>query len=263
MSDEIDKLAVGLAADHKAAKRKGSKALDVTGDGSGTALPPVEGDGAPELREAVANLGAAVTAADEADDTNVDKPNDTVAKIERMVEAADWNTSTLVGDMADTMLDLFKTRDRVWWQTLESDQREIVAAIRNAAQDIVGKAVRIIASAGDDGFYAKLEKYGEGGGLKISLAAEATEANVLACHRAHNQFVVVKRHDPASFSGTRRDPTITPDQPPLEFSDGDAGEQQQQGEPDPADADRDLVDAADGILKGDADGGDPFGGQGE
>lgn len=262
MPDPIDSLAVGLAADHQAEKRKRAKKGDAT-DGVNQGQPPVEGDGAPELREAVASLGEAVAATDqgEPDDEVVDRPNVMADRIEAISVDAVLDKSTLVGDLVETILELFKTRDRLWFQTLESDQRTIVSAIQHASRELVSKAVVIIAGASDAGFRAKLEKYGEAGGLKISLSTEATEDNVLACHRAHNQYVMVRRIDPAEFSSTKRDPaTLTDaDEPPLEFEGGKAEAPAAPPPPvDPADADRDLLDAADGLdqVKDDAD---PFG----
>jgi hypothetical protein len=168
--------------------------------------------------------------------------------------------------VVETMLELFKTRDRLWFQTLESDQRIIVSALQHAAKELVSKAVVIIAGASDSGFRAKLEKYAEGGGLKISLSTDATEANVLACHRAHDKYVQVRLIDPAEFSSTKRDPATltTSDEPALEFEGSKATEPAAPPPPaDPADADQDLVDAADGALAGDSDAKDPFAGEGE
>lgn len=227
MSDDpIAALAVGLAEDHKADKRRRARKTtdgetgqaeggQETAEG-GAPLEPVEGDGVTELREAVAELGDTLDEAEE-----VTYP--IAARIEAMAETAVLDTRTLVGDLRDTFLDMFRTRPKPWSQMTEDEQRQVIIALEQASRHLVTQAVQLVSAAGDGSFTAKLEKYADGGGLKIALTAESTTDNVLACHAAQGQYVTVARYDPKPFSGERRAPTIEPDEPEMLFE-GDQGD---------------------------------------
>jgi hypothetical protein len=206
MSDPLDTLAVQVAEDHKATKRRGAKKPDAE-----PANPtPVEGEGSAELRVAVAELGDTVAAAE-------DQESALALRIEKTAESAVLDTRTLVGDIRDALLEIFKTRPKPWSQYLEDEQRQIAAALEQAARDLVNGAVQLINEDADEGFTAKLEQYTDKGGLKIALTAEATTDNVIACHRAQGQYVKILRVDPKPYSSARRDPAIDPDAPEMTF----------------------------------------------
>lgn len=260
MADEIEKLAVGLAADHQADKVKknakpakaGAKAeADATAAGSSP-------DEAAALGTVVADAVKDATGGTEAGDQGTDeKPSIMAERIENITAEADIETKTLVGDLLATLLDLFKTRPKPWSQMPEDDQTQVVIALRNAATDLVGNAVRLIANAGDGAFTAKLEQYADKGALKIALTAESTTDNVLACHAAQGQFVVVKRFDTRPFSSERREVYTDPDQPAMAFDkDADQPPKRDISDDDLADP---FGDDKDGDRKDKDEGNAPFG----
>jgi len=243
MADELDKLAVGIAEDHRAAKRKGKSASEVTPETVNETETPSS-----ELTESLQALGDAVDARDDDQDRATDLMTDRIVAI---AETAELDRGTMVGDVRDTLLDLFKANPKPWSALLEDQQRRIADALETAARTIIRAIVVIVAEddAAGGTIHAKLESYAEKGGLKIALTANGDRDTVLALHDAVGQQVVVKRADTNRYGGERRQPQTDPDQPGLEF------ESDQDGQRDPftgPEGDADLVDAADG-LGGDHD----------
>lgn len=282
MSDEIDNLGAKLAEDHKADKRRRAKAatadtvaagaiegagaaLDAGGDArdvaaaaiggaaAGTAEALNDDDGRAELREAVADLGAAVDA--KGDD---EKPSLVAERIERIQAEAPIDTAYLSGDLFRLMLDLFQTRGKPWSQMLEDEQRKVAIALKSACADALSRTVHAVRSGGAGSFTAKLEGYTNKGAFKINLTAEATRDTSNALFDAEGQFVTVQRADPAQFSGTRpgtvEEFEPDPDQGGLGFeADSDRkapdpfedSNQIEDADRDPEDRDRDLADDLD------------------
>lgn len=212
-NDPIAALAVGVAADHQAQKRKNARK---------TAAPDTatETEGGAELKDAVADLGDAINARDADDDRATDFMIDRMTAI---ANEATMASGTLVGDVRDTLLDLFKANPKPWSSLLEDQQRRIADGLEHCAQVIIRAIVVIVAEDDAQGatIHAKLESYAEKGGLKIALTANGDRDTVLALHDAVGQQVVVKRADTNRYAGQRRGAEIDPNQPGLAFE-GDA-----------------------------------------
>jgi len=240
MADELDKLAVGIAEDHKAARRKAKATPEVT---PSTVNEPETSAPSGELAESLQALGDAVDARDENQDRATDLMTDRLVAI---AETAELDRGTLVGDVRDTLLDLFKANPKPWSALLEDQQRRVADALETAARTIVRSIVVIVAEddAAGGTIHAKLESYAEKGGLKIALTANGDRDTVLALHDAVGQQVVVKRADTNRYGGERRPLQTDPDQAGLGF------EADQDGHRDPftgPEGDDDLVDAAEGL----------------
>lgn len=234
MPDEIDKLAVGVAEDHRASKRrtKAAKAGDEARDEALDAGSPQDeadalatviegkvaeaGEDEGSLSDAVDSLGAAIDARDADEDRATDFMVD---RLIRIAQESEFERGTLVGDVRDTLLDLFKANPRPWDTLKEDQQRAIAGGLETAAKVLIRAVVLVVAEDGEGGntIHAKLESYAEKGGLKIALTANGDRDTVLALHDAVGQQVVVRRADATRYDGQRRPPAVDPDQPDLQF----------------------------------------------
>jgi hypothetical protein len=219
--EALAKVATGLAADHQEKKRKGRGKAD-TEAAIGEAAAG---------QDAAENLGG--EDADEADivgdeaeipeaPTAIDHAVD---RLTNLAMDAHFETGSLVGDVRDTLLDLYRANPKPWSQLLEADQRNIASALEHVAQVMVRKIVLIVAEDDAAGrtVHAKLESYAEKGGFRIALTASSDSETALALHEAVGHEVILKRADMNHYNGQRGDPPINPDQPDLLFE-GEEGE---------------------------------------
>lgn len=244
--DPIAALAVGVAADHQEEKRRRSRKAGATTESATETqaddTPPTIND--PELRAATESLGDAV------EDRDADEDRATDFMVDRLVsiaQTAELDRGTLVGDVRDTLLDLFKANPKPWSQLLEDQQRRIADALETSAKALIRSIVVIVAEDNEEGaaIHAKLESYAEKGGLKIALTANGDRETVLALHDAVGQQVVVKRADSTRYGGQRREAGVQPDQPGLGF---EADSDRQAADPFAGPAgDEDLVAAAEDL----------------
>lgn len=258
MSDDpIAALAVGLNEDAKAARKGRSKEKAEAADT--VAAGAIEGAGAAleaggDARDvAAAAIGGAAAATAEVTDEDGEHFQESVmvGRMEVITDEAEFDGASLRGDLRDVMLDLFRTRGRLWGD-MQRDEQELVAKqIDISCRDLIRRVVHVVRMDGDGAFEAKLEGYTEKGGLKISMTAEPTLDTVIALHNASQKICTIRVADPETYLGERKEPKLDDDQAPLPFESGEAQH--------PAD-DSDLAGEADGELKSELDGDsdDPF-----
>lgn len=218
MPDPFESLAVGLNEDAKA-KRRAKKA---------------ESEPAAELPEvsATAETGEEIpdTEADilpDSDDDGDEEPGTraielAVDRFTNIAMEADFESGTLIGDVRNTLLDLFKANPRPWSEINETDQRTIADGLEFISGIIVRKIVLIVATddVGSQTIHGTLESYAEKGNLTIKMTAEGSVDNVVALHNAVGGPVILKKADHQRYQGERRDAGVMPDQPGL-FEDGE------------------------------------------
>lgn len=144
------------------------------------------------------------------------------ATLEALAEEHGLDTETLVGDLRDAMLSLFKHRLKPWGQMLAGDQRDVAGALELAAQTFVRKAVNMIAAGDRPNVRGRLKKFSHDGGkivatIEVPLTDDGT---ILAINHACGQEVLIITADPNPFGGERRGADVDEDQADLGFQAG-------------------------------------------
>lgn len=272
--DPIEALAIGVAEDHKAGRssRRSNAKKDASKDKSDD-TPPVETpDAAPPTEPvnetqavvgavqqaitdgAVADVSDAVaTAVNEVPAAPGDDPESVfdrrLARLTTIAEESEFDTGTAFGDLRDCLLDLFKTRPKLWAAMTPSERNGVVRHIEGVARQVLHKVVLIIAQDGDDTISGTLDKKWTVNGetleakVKIDNADNETLADLfkVAGHR-----VVIVSADAVRFMQARRSQDQGEDQGEIPFADPPA---QRANEAPPAPShpadDSDLADGYD------------------
>jgi len=249
--DPIAALAVGLAADHKAEK---AKAVENGEDADPE--PAVEGNGdAPE--------GAEASAADTSSSDAVADPvppapgedheavfNRRLDRLTTLVEEAEFESGTALGDMVETMTELFKHRPAVWSAMSASDQRDVVRHLQDVCKSILRKVVLVIAEEDSHTIQGTLMPAFavKGEAIEGKLKIEGVNDDVMIdVYRLAGHRVVIVSADDKRFSSARREPQIMPDQNEMRFADDGGGKPSAPSEirsepPKPPADDADLAD---------------------
>lgn len=189
----------------------------VTGDGTGAPLPEIEEEGGERAAEAPQ---AEATASEEDHITAFERRVDRLMEI---VEEAEFESGTLVGDIRDTNLEIFKNRPKAWSQLSAGEQGDIVRALEAAAKKVLRKLVIVIAEEDDVSVHATLKGYAvDGDTFKLKVVAKGDEETAAELFRMDGHEVIMIRADARQHHGQRKDAEIQPDQPGLVFSDGGA-----------------------------------------
>ncbi|MBA2717722.1 MAG: hypothetical protein H0U52_00575, partial [Chloroflexi bacterium] len=169
----------------------------VTGDGTGEALPPIDDH---------------ITAFER--------------RCERLVgiaEEAEFESGTLVGDIRDALLEIFKNRPKPWSQLSAAEQGDINRALESTAKKVLRKLVIVLAEEDDVSVNATLKGYAvDGETFKLKVVAKGDEETAAELFRMDGHEVILIRADARRFHGQRKDGEVQPDQPTLGFSDGAA-----------------------------------------
>ncbi len=191
MADELDTLALQVAEDHKLAKTRKPKEK------------PVE------------------VAAETDDDTPANdlegQHNATIDRLYRMVEEAEFEGRTLLGDLRDNVLDFIKSRPRVWSQMSNAEQRDLAKAIEFMAKEFTRKAVLLIAAEDTPTILAQLKTYSCADGFKIQLTAPDDAETAKQLYDMHGLQVILMRADAQRFQNVRKDADTDPDQNDFSF----------------------------------------------
>lgn len=145
--------------------------------------------------------------------------------LERLVEIAEnaeFSSGTLVGDIRDGMLNLFKARQKPWSQLSEIEQRDTAKGLENIAKAFVRKTVLVVAQEDKVTVDGVLKGYsGKGGAFSLKIEAQGDEATALELFKMDGHPVVIISADADKFVGQKGDVQTDADQPALKFE-GDA-----------------------------------------
>ena len=124
---------------------------------------------------------------------------------------------TLVGDLRDALLGHIKTLQKPWQQMSETQQRDLVASMTNAAKHLTSRAVKLIAANGRKTIVAHLHEMKiDKGVLTCKVTTSSTDETTLELKAAQNKTVLIIAGDSAEFEGEKKPAEIDPDQPDLE-----------------------------------------------
>ena len=186
---------------------------EITGDGTGKALPAyAEGDGE-KVSEGWDAGGEHTTAID---------------RMEAMATDLVVNTDELVFDVRDFLLDTIKARPKPWSGTSQAEQRDVAAACEHAAKELVRKVAEAIASNGVQSIRVLLTKVNMGTDIVISgkvktFGEDEEDRAVLQLHRAIGKHVMLTRASADDYTGEGREAATDPDEPDFGFE-GEDGE---------------------------------------
>lgn len=141
-----------------------------------------------------------------------------VGQIEAIVAGLDFDPSFLTGDVRDAMLAVLRSSVD-WTKFDERRQRDINAAIGNAAHDLVTKAVAAVAAEGRETVTATIDQLVIKDGIKI---VSKTPFDHDAISRlADAKRVLISVADSDHFDNARGEARVDPDQPDLLSSETD------------------------------------------
>ncbi len=160
---------------------------------------------------------AAAPAAEEA--AELDGGVDT-SGMEAAADDAEIDIGTLVGDMRDAMMEVFKHRPKPWSQMLGGEQADVAKAIEYAAKKVVHKAVLALAADNRPSVRALFQGFGAKGDLTGTLKfIDVKDDDVLALFHAQKKEVLLIVADAQAYMGQRRAADIQQDDPELQFAD--------------------------------------------
>jgi hypothetical protein len=196
-------------------------------------LPVVEGEGEP-LAPVEENAEGVVTEERTAgeDTPPPSPPGDDpesvfarrIARLERIVDEAEFESGTAFGDMRDTILDLFKHRPKLWSAMSAGEQQDLVRAVEALGKRILGKVVLVIAQEESDTIEGTLlgQFNVKGETIEAKLKIEHADPDVLNdVFRMAGHKIVIVSADDKRFMSARKPPVIEPDQLGMAFA-GDA-----------------------------------------
>jgi hypothetical protein len=156
-----------------------------------------------------------------------------VAAIEETTLTFDPDPFNARGDARDVMLGILRS-SMDWGKLSEQQQRDINAAVDQAASGIIRKLVKAISAEGRPVVVAKLVSIAVKDEIKAVLTAGFTHESLAMLGDAAGQTVQIVVADASKYDHQRSPAQVDPDQPEL-----------------PVDGDGDLVDAADGEAQDD------------
>lgn len=140
-------------------------------------------------------------------------------KLTQLAIDCEFESGTLVGDIRDLMLRLYKERAKNWSQLSAGEQRDVVAMTTVVAKKVIRKIVRVIAEEDKVAIHASLKGYSASDGFDIKLKSNFDEETALELFRMNGKEVILTLADASPYEGQKKDPSIDEDQAPLPFAD--------------------------------------------
>lgn len=142
-------------------------------------------------------------------------PDETKAGADtKNAETAELVAETLSGDVRDFLVDRIKNLPKVWAQMTQEEQSEIINAAVSAGNEMVRKAVRLIAEDGRPTITAQCESVTVKDGIKAVLSLGKYDEYRHELMDSQGQSVLIIVADADKYIGSRGD--LKPDAPPTE-----------------------------------------------
>ena len=146
------------------------------------------------------------------------------AALEDMAKQFVFDSKTLSGDLATAMITLFRERPKPWSAMSAGEQSDVVAALNEAAETFVGKAVVAIATEDRPTVRGKVMSFNDTGD-KAKMVLEIKDASLtdmMSIHAVLRKDVVVVLADGGDHIARGGDDLIEADQADIDFdADGD------------------------------------------
>jgi len=135
-------------------------------------------------------------------------------------EVINFASETLTGDIRDFLVDRLRNFPKVWAQMTEDEQENEIEAATKAADNLVSRAVKIIASEGRRTVDARLEKITISKNCELKITTNI--CNIEDLTPCLNDAILLVTSGVDEFTGERAPCKADPDEP--ELFDGDAEE---------------------------------------
>jgi hypothetical protein len=186
------------------------------------------------------------TVVEEPAEDHIDEHNQAIERLVAIAENAEFESGTLVGDIRDTLLNLFKNRPKPWSQLSEIEQRDTGRALENVAKTFIRKAVIVIAEEDLVSVNGTMKGYtGKGGLFVLKVEARGDEDTATELFRMDGHDVVIMSADHSRFAGQKGDAEVQPDSPALPFeadANGDNSDNSDLAESGDEDSDEEILD---------------------
>lgn len=155
---------------------------------------------------------------DQVEKRGISATNEKVTETEVSVAA-----DTLVGDLRDALLGKVRSMKKPWEKMSESEQRDTVEQLTNAAKHLTKNAVLAIAANGRNTIHAKLVSFNGKDGLKAIVEMPMTDEALLQLAHATGRSILLVASGHEQYEGERNPAEIDPDQGDLERKLGASG----------------------------------------
>lgn len=168
-------------------------------------------------------------------------------RLENTVNEITLGTGSLVADVTDTILELFKRRPKPWSASSPQEQRDVAKVAQFAAKELVNNIVSLVAANNRPSIRATLDGISVAdkitGKFKLNSLPEDRMAETLAeLYHANKKTILIITADSGEYEQKQRDP-VDPEEPELAFAadlpDGDDGTRPA----DAGDADGDVIES--------------------
>ena len=136
-------------------------------------------------------------------------------------EVEDLAAETLSGDIRDMLLTHVRSMETPWSKMSEKAQSDKIYAISNAAENLVRRAVAIIAAQGHEPMFGRIAKFTVKDEIKAELVASSSVANIEKVAENIGQPAIIIFASPEVFMGEREAVAADKDQPVLPGTDED------------------------------------------
>lgn len=129
----------------------------------------------------------------------------------------DLLTDTLTGDIRDVLLGHVRAMQDPWSKLSESRQAEKIHAIEKCAQDLVRRAVQLVAHQGFPHVGVTLGKWAIGDAIEMKITASRSLDNINRFGEHGMGSAVLVLVEPGVFFGQRQAAQADPDQPAMDL----------------------------------------------
>ena len=168
-------------------------------------------------------------------------------RLARIVENAVFDTGSLLADVRNLLLMLYKEQRVLWSGRSEQEKRDFAKQVEAQAKTLIRKITRVVAEGETISVAGKLERYTHSGSFDLKISAQSDEEAALQLFRMQGHDVVIMSADAARFLEDAKAPEVEPDEPGLPFADADPVTAEDVAELreklDPPEDDSDLADA--------------------
>lgn len=139
---------------------------------------------------------------------------------EARIDEDGFDLETLRGDLRDALLGRLRTMPKPWTTMSQTEQQTLIDGCERMADNLVRKAVDMIAANGRDTIEGMLEQYTHKDEIKAVLKINNHAENAEALRNLVNGRVLIVGANASQFMGEKAQATPDPDEPKM-FNEND------------------------------------------
>lgn len=137
-------------------------------------------------------------------------------------ETIELKIETLSGDIRDALLTHVRAMEDPWSKLPEARQQDKIDAIAKMADDLVRRAVGMVAASGFDTLHIIIKDFAvKGGAVKGKFETSAISGNLIALADHENTRAVIVLADPGEYMGETAPARPDPEEPELPIGEPD------------------------------------------